>query len=163
MKRALATLTVLAAIAALSTTCFAQTAGPTGTAGTLQATGAKKKGAPNFKLLLAGLKEIEPSLNLSKTQQGQLDDLSKKTQDSFDQIRKETKGDKDARNAKLKDLGESYEKDLNGILSADQQKQYRSAYKAYVKKWHEDHKKGTPTPGTTTTPATSPSTSGSGK
>lgn len=159
MKRALTIFAALAALGALSSVCLAQTAGPSGASGTLQTTPVKKKGAPNFKMILEGVKEVTPTLNLTKAQQDQVDALVKKTQDDITQIHKDTKGDKEARTAKLQDLGKSFEKELNGIFTPDQLKEYRTGYKSFVKKWHEEHKKNSATgTSTTTTPPPAPST-----
>ncbi len=161
MKTAITFVAALAALGALSSVSLGQTAGPSGITGTLQTTPAKKH-APNFKLMFEGIKEITPTLNLTKAEQDQIDALVKKTQDDITQIHKDTKGDKDARASKTEDLGKSFNKEFNGILTADQLKQYRTAYKAFVKKWHEDHKK-TAAPGTTTTTTPTPApSSGSG-
>jgi hypothetical protein len=156
MKRALTTLAILAAAAAMSATCLAQTPGPSGTAGTVQTTPAKKHNT-NFKVMWAAEQQIDPTLNLSKSQQDQVDSLNRKTQDDAAQIKKDTKGDKEARKTKMTELGQNYEKQFNSILNVDQMKEYRKAYKAFMKKWHEDHKKKAVTPSTsTTTPSGTP-------
>jgi Spy/CpxP family protein refolding chaperone len=160
MKRAFTFVVAISALGALSAVSLAQTAGPSGSTGTLQTTPAKKH-APNFKMIFEGIKEVTPTLNLTKAEQDQIDALVKKTNDDITQIHKDTRGDKDARTTKMEDLGKSFEKDFKGILTADQLKDYNKAYKAFAKKWHEDHKKNAATTTTTTTPTPAPAPSSS--
>jgi Spy/CpxP family protein refolding chaperone len=165
MKKTLNIFLILAASVAVSTAAYAQTAGPTGTQGTLQTAPAKHKASLNWKVESAALKEILPTLSLTPQQQTQMDDLKTKTVASLDDIRKSTKGDKIARDAKMHDLAESFHKDFTAILTPVQDKQFKEAHKAFMKKWHEEQKaaKAGTTTTTPTTPAPTPAPSGGGQ
>lgn len=147
MKKALAIFCSTSIALSLAAFGFCQSAGPGGSQGNLQAT-AKHKGSPNFRILFAAAKEISPTLNLSKTQQDQLDDLDKKSSDALDDIRKTEKGaeNRTERQQKMRDLGESYHKQFFAILNPAQEKQFNAAFKDFVKKWKADHQKKNPAP-----------------
>ena len=157
MKKALATLLAATFAFGFSTSCFAQTPGPDGQAGTLNAPAQKHHGGYNGKVIQAALKDILPTLSLSGDQQSQIDALISKTEDQAKQIRKDTKGDKIARQDKMGQLGEDFHKQLFSILNPAQTKQFKEEYKAFMKKWHDEHKKATTT---TPAPSTTPSTTG---
>ncbi|HEY3781794.1 MAG TPA: hypothetical protein VGL56_11975 [Fimbriimonadaceae bacterium] len=166
MKKTLNIFLILAASVAVSTAAFAQTAGPSGTQGTLQTTTkVKKKAGLNWKVEAQALKDILPTLGLTPQQQSQMDDLKSKTVASLDEIRKSTKGDKLARADKMHDLGESFHKDFGAILTPAQNKQFKEAHKVWLKKYHAEQKalkEGTTTTSPTTTPAPAPAPAGGG-
>jgi Spy/CpxP family protein refolding chaperone len=140
MKKIVMVSVVLSAAFALTTASFAQTAGPSGGAPAAGFVG--KKGGGALQILKIN-KDILAKLNLTAEQQGKIEELDKKLRKDVGALRKEQKAqganvDKDAMKQKRADLMKEYREGLLAILTDSQQEQYKTMFRAEMKKLKEE-------------------------
>jgi Spy/CpxP family protein refolding chaperone len=156
MKKTLL-ISVLAALAVgASTLSMAQTAGPSGTQGTINV-GAKKGNhkAHGLALWRRGERDILPTLGLTKDQMGQVKALNKKTEASQKELRANTIDKKELR-AKTQEAFKAYQDAFLAILTPDQGKQFKEKLVEYSEKLDREAAAAAAAPGNTAPATTTP-------